>query len=220
MSKLITCPFHDDRTASMKVYGDFAFCFACHLQVPVSELNLPAKLNHSRPEPTNILERLDYIKSLPVKSIRGLELPADGEGYYILWPGNKFYKKRLYQGKIRYLAPTGHKPPLYICPGDSEHLLVVEGELNAASIYPLVWDTFKVVSPGTAGDFMRHIAYYLKYKRITIIADYDPAGICHGLQLKETLLRHGKRVEIILTDQDLNDKLITGKLEEFVKRNL
>jgi hypothetical protein len=218
----INCIFHDDRTPSMTVYGDFAYCHVCHISVPTKELNIPSGIKHNKREPTNIDEKMAYIKRLPTKLIRGLHMPYDSEGFYVVWPDKKFYKKRLTEGKSRYVAPTGHKPPLYVCNGSSEHLLIVEGELNAASIYPSLWDEFKIVSPGSAGEMQRHIAKYLLYKRITIFADYDAAGIVHSLQLKETLLRHGKAVNLVLLDRDFNDRLVKDgeeSLTEFVRRN-
>ena len=135
----INCILHDDAHASMRVYGDFAYCFVCCVSIPVSELNLPARVDTKR-EITNIKEELEYIEALPTETIRGLQMHCDHAGYYIIWPNKPFYKKRMYSGKNRYIGPSGHKVPLYICHGDSRHLVVVEGELNAASIDKLVWD--------------------------------------------------------------------------------
>lgn len=198
--------FHDDSTASMKVYGDFAYCFGCRVSVPVSELNLPSKVVSK--EVTNIKEKFDYINSLPIKKIRGVEVPYDSEGFYIRWPRNKFYKKRLFSGKSKYIGPSGHKVPLFIVPGYYKHLLIIEGELNAISLSLVIWDEYTIVSPGSAGELMKHIDYYRNYDKITIFSDYDAPGVVFGLQLKETLLRHGKKANLRLLKKDFNDILV------------
>jgi len=216
----IRCPFHDDTRASMKVYGDVAWCFVCHMSVPVTELNLPARIISSK-EITDIKKEWEYIKSLPKKLIRGLEMPYDNRGFYVLWPNKMFYKKRLNEGKTRYIAPSGHKPPLYVCPGENSHLLVVEGELNAASIHRVKWDEYKIVSPGSAGEFLRHLEYYLQYPRITLVLDKDAAGIVHGLQIKEILLKHKKDTRLVLVSKDFSSILETqgeDSLREYFER--
>lgn len=219
--KLITCPYHNDKTASMKIYGTVAFCFACHLSVATSVLNLPGEIKYTKPEPTDIKEKMEYIKSLKIGFIRGLQLPYDDEGYYIVYPTNNYYKKRLDTGKSRYVAPTGHKTPLYVTPGDSPLLAVIEGELNAASAYHVEWDKYKVCSPGSAGEFLKHIDYYRKFKRITLFLDYDAPGIVHGYQTKEVLLKHGCHVNLVLLKKDFNEMLQEGEqvLKQFLEEN-
>lgn len=191
----------------MTIYGPVAYCHVCNVSVPTSELELPNNFIYTKPEETNIKDKMDYIASLPTKIIRGLQLPYDDQGYYIIWPSHNFYKKRLYSGKSRYIGPSGHKVPLFICPGTENHLVVVEGEINAASLYSVIWEGYKISSPGSAGELLRHINYYLGYKKVTLYVDNDAAGIAHGYQVKEVLLKHKKHVNLVLLDKDFNDIL-------------
>jgi Toprim domain len=222
---MVNCPFHMDSVPSMKIYGNFAWCFVCHMQIPTSELNLPENQRHqTKHEPTNIAERVKYIKSLPKEKIRGLELHTDLEGFYILWPKENYYKKRLYNGKSRYIGPAGVRAPLLIMPEFTNHLVVVEGELNALSLYDSDIGDYTVCSPGSAGEFMRHMATYKSYKRVTLILDNDAAGLLHGLQTKEVLLKAGIWASIVLMKKDFNqilqddgEEAVRQKLQEAIK---
>lgn len=214
---MINCPYHDDHTPSMKIYGEVAYCFVCSISVPVTELKLNEKHKYVIPEPTNVPERIKYIKSLPTKMIRGLQLPYDDSGFYVMWPQENYYKKRNNEGKTRYIGPSGVKAPLLVCPGTFSHLVIVEGEMNALSLYSIVWDGYKIVSPGSASELMRHIKYYLVYSKITVIVDNDAAGVVFGYQLKEILLKNNKSVTLCLMNKDFNQHLQDGG-EEAVKQ--
>lgn len=218
MSKKILCPAHEDHEPSMHVYGDMGFCFVCKASIPIAELNIPEN-KIPKPEPTNVAERIKYIQSLPTKIIRGLQLPYDNSGYYIVWPNQNYYKRRNFEGKVRYIAPSGVKPPLFVCPGTSTHLIICEGEINALTLYNCISMNeyeYKVISPGPASDFLRHIKYYLSYSKITIIADYDAAGIVFGYQLKDLLLKNKKRCTLALMRDDFN-RILQDKGEQAVR---
>lgn len=207
MSKKVVCPAHDDHEPSMHLYGDTGFCFVCKASIPVSELNVPENKHIPKPEPTNVPDRIKYIKNLPTKLIRGLQLPYDNSGYYIVWPQNNYYKRRNFEGKVRYIGPSGVRAPLYVLPGTAQHLIICEGEINALTLYDCInmdEREFKVVSPGSASEMMRHIKYYLGYSRITIIADYDAPGICFGYQLKDLLLKSKKQTMLVLMKEDFS----------------
>lgn len=208
MANSILCPFHNDTRPSMVVYGEWCHCFVCGAHVPSKEINLPrSMINTPKPEPTNIVKRMEYIQALPKKRIRGFDLHEDRNGYYITWPDKSFYKRRNYFGKSRYTAPSGVKPPLFVYPGDSTSLILVEGELNAMSLYYSLEGGHKVASVGPASDFMRHIRYLLQFNSITIIADKDAPGIVFGCALKDRLLSSRIRVKLILCTKDLNQIL-------------
>lgn len=225
MSSMVNCPFHNDSVASMKVYGPVAYCFVCCLSVPTDELNLPEnKINKTKHETTNISERVKYIRSLPLKPIRGLEFHADEGGFYILWPKENYYKKRLYSGKFRYIGPAGARAPLLLMPEFTDHLVVIEGELNALSLHHSDIGDYTICSPGSAGEFMRHVATYRSYKRVTLILDHDAAGLLHGCQTKEVLLKAGVYVNLVLIKKDFNQVLqdegpekVREKFEEAIK---
>jgi len=208
MSKLILCKFHDDHTPSMRIYGNWAHCYTCGAHVPSSEV-----VNGDYILPTQSVVKTDVgaaiarIKTLPTKLIRGLELPYDNTGYYILWPLDQYYKRRTTSGLSRYIAPAGINPPLFQYESKSKHLLIVEGELNAISLYNVVFGDYKVCSPGPATNFMKYIKHYLNYEKITIFADKDAPGVVFGDQLKQHLLKLHKRVTLVLLDKDFNQVL-------------
>lgn len=213
----INCIFHDDRTASMKIYGPVAYCFVCCIQVPTSSLNMRGLVKETpRQEPTNIPERIKYIKNLPKKHIRGFDLHSDDSGFYIIWPGENYYKKRTNGSVSRYIGPAGVRAPLLAFPGLKDHLIVVEGELNAMSLYNAVYGDYTVVSPGSASEFMRHIPLYKGYKKVTLVLDYDAAGIVHGSQTKEVLLKSEIDVRLVLMEIDFND-IFTKQGEDKVR---
>src|ERR1700744_4724380 len=127
--------FHEDTTPSMHIYHNegrtVGFCFVCGAQARLQDL----EDKYVKPvEQTNIAERMDYILDLPVKKIRGLYLPYDHYGFYVCWPNHKFYKRRNWEGKARYIGPSGHRPPLLVANTSlANELTVVEGELNVLS---------------------------------------------------------------------------------------
>lgn len=205
----VLCKFHNDTIPSMHIYGLWAYCYVCKTQCPTEELDLPeyAKLIPKK-DPTNVIVMLKHIKTLPTQIIRGFKLHYDERGFYIIWPEGNYYKRRNFEGRVRYTAPSGIKPPLFVYGGTSKHLVVIEGELNAMSAYRASWSDYKIVSPGPASDFMRHIRFYNYYQKITLILDHDAAGVVFGCQLKETLLKSGKHCNLVTVKQDFNDTLV------------
>jgi hypothetical protein len=203
----IKCPYHEEDTASMAVYPDGgAYCFGCSSYTTASDLGIK-----SLPPPTiveNLLDSKEYIDSLPTLTIRGLELPADELGYYIVWPDGSYYKKRLWdESKGRYRCPTGHQKPALWCRDEgSDTLYIIEGELNAIS-FCLAVDKGSVVSPGGATDFTKHISDYTRFKNIVIVADKDTAGTIAAIETKASLLKHTSNVRVILVERDFNDLL-------------
>jgi hypothetical protein len=190
------------------------YCFVCKAYACLNDLDIPNPI----PVPqTNLEEKNKYIQGLSTRMIRGLQLPFDHLGYYIQYPGTKFYKRRNWIGEPRYTAPSGHRPPLLIMPGTSSHLVVVEGEMNALSLYDALPDEVKIVSPGPASDFMRHIKAYDHYYHVTLILDNDASGIVHGWQTKETLLSNGVRAKLVLVNRDFNDMLDKDGKEALLK---
>ena len=220
----VLCPIHDDHDPSMTVYGKWAYCHVCKASIPSAELNIPENKTIPRPEPTNVPERIKYIKSLPTDLIRGLQLPYDNSGYYIVWPMDNYYKRRNYEGKTRYIGPSGVRAPLFVCPGTASHLIIVEGEINALSLFESIYGEYKIVSPGSASEMLRHIKSYLIYSKITIIADNDAAGVCHSCQLRDLLHKHKKHATITVMNEDFNTILqrdgydgVMKKFQEAIK---
>ncbi len=192
----------------MEVYSDGAFCFVCNYST-----NSIKDLKYESKPKENIEEVISYVKSLPTKLIRGLLLPYDDQGFYILWPDLSFYKKRLFEGKSRYLGPRGHRAPLLKLGKPSDRVLVVEGELNtmsAALVYPGT-----ILSPGAASNFMNYSNEYLTFKGdFTIVVDKDIPGVVAGLKLKEFLIKNKRRVSLVTKETDYNQELQDSGLEQ------
>lgn len=192
----------------MEVYHDYAHCFVCGAHCKVEELEgdiVPRKAKKK----SNIAEWVHYTEGLMTKWIRGIHLPYDSKGYYIVWPDKSYYKRRNWTGEPRYTAPTGHKQPLLTYQSSHKKLVVIEGELNCMSVspYTLGKQDFTLCSPGPASDFMRHIKTFLQYREIVLIMDHDPAGIAFGVQVKDLLLKSGRHAKLVTRTEDYNDVL-------------
>lgn len=215
MSKIL-CPYHHDTTPSMHVYEEYSYCFVCSARVKNSKVGIVPSQMHV-PGQFSIEDKLLEIHALPVNLYRGLLLPADEKGVYITWPNDTYYKKRYYKGEPRYTCPKGKPQPLLIYKGNS-HLVLIEGELNALSACVATQCKETIASAGSANDMKRHIKEYLKYKTITIIVDHDAPGIAFGLEMKDNLLKHGKRATLVTVEMDYNDVLTQLGAAELVKR--
>lgn len=208
MSKII-CPYHQDTEPSLHIYGEYAYCFVCKANVKTSELNLPpsAREIRAKKNPVNIKDRIAYIRELPKKQIRGLELPYDDSGFYIIWPDETYYVKRMYFGKNRYVSPSGVQRPLFKfykrVTVTNEILVIVEGELNAMSLRASISDDVDIVSPGSANNFVKYLREYEQYKRILIIFDLDAPGVVFGVDLKSRLLT-GRKISVHPMERDMN----------------
>jgi hypothetical protein len=228
----IICPYHDDKTPSMHCYEETAYCFVCSKTIPIEEV-LDAeeirKLKALPKEKEDVKETIEWIKTLPTRVIRGLELPYVRSDYFILWPDESYYKRRLGEGKSRYVGPRGHSPSLFRCRPEPAHIrdrtsvIVVEGELNAMSLDLArrssgsnddVW----IVSPGSASSLQAHVDYYLTFKNIVVIVDKDQAGVENGLKLKEQFKKRKRYMKLIALDVDFNQTLQDGGVEGILKQ--
>lgn len=206
----VNCPFHDDHEPSCHIYNDgHYFCFVCRAYGPTEKLGPLEVIDtmETIAKPTDVSANLEYIDTLPVKEIRGLNLPYNDDGYFIVWPDRSYYKMRLWEGKGRYRNPKGVKKPILVFPEGSQNLVVIEGELNAMSLVQSVKTEETVCSPGPVVDFVRYIKFYLNYDHILIIADKDAAGAVYGKELRDLIASHGKRVQLYVTEKDFNQIL-------------
>ena len=210
----VLCPFHEESTPSCDVRATYYKCYGCGKEGPIKDLEAAEvavpKRNIMRFKPKEDLEAsIKRIYSLPTKLIRGFLLPYDSTGYYIPYFDQQYYTKRLWnppKPADKYRGPAGHRKPLLLLGNnDSKMLTVIEGQLNAMSWYVCTGTT--AASPGSATDLNREdfVKYYLQYESICIIVDKDPAGALAGINLRDTLLKHGKRVALIALPRDLND---------------
>lgn len=161
-------------------------------------------------EPEDVEKELVRIQSLPKKTYRSLELPQDDKGAYIVYPNAKYFKRRNFQGQVRYTGPKGIKSPIFLYPGSFEHLVIIEGELNCISVFEVIKNTklnYTLCSPGAASQFPKFIDLYKQFKRVTLILDKDASGVAFGKETQDKLFKLGKRADLILVDTDYNDVL-------------
>jgi hypothetical protein len=219
-------PEHKEATPSMVIYDEYAHCFGCGYRVPIDSLGKLGVSRAPRVEPSDLKGELERIKALPTARVRGLELPVDGDSYYILWPSNDYYKRRKFipgEGS-KYLCPRGHAKPLFI-PYEikgANTLAVVEGEINALSLATLK-PNYSICSPGGVGDFSEKMFYkyntfFLRHKRFALILDKDSPGLEAAIKFKKLLLKHTHDVQVHLVSPDLNDLLMQGKLQDEAKK--
>lgn len=211
----------------MEIYETWSHCFSCGFRVLTKEIEGYEENQELKKEPEDVQEKIRYISQLPRAAFRGLSLPTDNYGFYVVWPNCSFYKCRLHSGTLRYVGPRGHKAPLFVLESSTNILVVVEGELNALSLKETGKNYGTIASPGSATELIRHLNTYLtlssKSSTVFIVVDKDIPGVKNGLKLKEELLKRGKRVKLIAVEQDLNEILqekgIKG-VEEWAKQNL
>lgn len=202
----ILCPAHKDSTPSLEVYSEYSFCFVCGYRVKNTELGVVNE-EYSRKEPEKIEDSIQRIQNLPIKQLRGLEFPYDSSGFYILWPNKDFYKKRYFSGNQRYSGPKGTRPPLFLYQGSRNHIVAIEGEINAITAKKVCEENITICSPGAATNFTRFVSYLATYKKITLVLDYDAPGVVYGTETKEQLLKLNKHVRINFVTTDYNDLL-------------
>lgn len=224
----VLCPRHEERTPSCVVYEDHAFCYGGCGLIPLSELGRAGvpPVSSARP-PSDIKSELARIRSLPTARVRGVVLPVDADSYYLLWPGDTYYKRRKFLpgDGPKYVCPRGHKKPLYVPhePKGADTLFVVEGELNALSLVEIGVDV-AVCSPGGVGDFRESLLkdeweFFGRYDKFHLVLDKDKPGLDAAKRFKQLLLSRGKwNVAIHLMERDCNELLQAGTLREEVER--
>ncbi len=204
----IICKFHDDQNASMEVYDNetetVGFCYVCSARVV-----LDGKPSGRRRKPTDLPSELNRINNLPHEVIRGFNMPLDDLGFYLLWPSRDFYKRRNFHDNPRYTAPRGIKAPLYKFQGTTKTCIIVEGELNARSLYESLNTKDTVMSPGSVANLSSCLKVAQLYDNIVLVVDHDPAGIVYGTTLKNKLLSLGKRCILITCPVDYNELYCT-----------
>jgi hypothetical protein len=228
----IFCIKHEESTPSLVVYETHAYCYGGCGRIELSELG--GKVAEMAPKERyveNLKEKMEYIRSLPKKKIRGFDLPFDNLGYYLVWPDSDYYKLRVWNpdAKDKYRGPAGHaKPVFWARRGTSGTLVLVEGEANSLSMAEAFpeWD---VMSPGSASDFKtpkfsKSLLTFVRYYRTVIIqTDRDGPGTEAAIHTKGLLLNKVPHIPIVLMERDANE-IYCGegkeKLREEVLRHL
>lgn len=219
-------PNHEDRFPSMEVYPDgHGFCFACHYYV--ADAGKPSvQGNDTYVE--NVSESVKHIKTLPLRAARGLSFHHDPDGFYILWPGDEYYKYRREGAEEsgRYLSPVGVKKPLFWANRLSRGtLFIVEGEINALSLAKC-FPEYSVCSPGPVSDFVSkraisdYLPQYLKYEKILVIGDHDDPGVKASTLLMLELQGRGKDASVVWMRTDANDLLQQENGESLVRQEV
>lgn len=204
----ILCPNHKDTNPSMHLYEERGYCFVCGYTCPVEEVASPTQMGQIKKEKTDVDEMLQYISELPVREHRGLQFPTNSTGFYVVYPNAKFYKKRLFEGRSRYIGPRGHKVPLYVHEGKSDDVVIVEGEINARTLFEARVTIATIASPGSSTEMLTHLDKLLTHCGIfAIVVDRDVPGVAWGLKLKSELLKRGRRVILAALEKDYNQIL-------------
>lgn len=190
----ILCKFHEERTPSCVLYDTVYHCYSCGAHGPLKDLGIADEDLPLLPRYVeDIVESIKRIMGLPKQSYRGLDLPYDNRGHYVLWPQFDYYKLRqlgAIHNSDKYRCPSGvRKPVFYISTTERDVCCVVEGELNALSAANLGMG-IGLVSPGGAGDFygatLKEFAPTLaSYKRVVVVVDNDSAGALAYLKFCE-----------------------------------
>lgn len=216
----VLCPRHKEKTPSVEIYEENAFCFGCYQIIPLAELGVERSPKEHYVE--NIQAKIEYICTLPKTSIRGLLLPTDSAGYYIVWPDHSYFKLRVLEpadGQSKYKNPAGHRQPvLWVRKQGFRKLYIVEGELNAISLSYAIKDA-DICSPGSAGNFAKkdtvtNLTEYCKYANIVIVVDRDAAGTQAVIRLKGALIDRVPFVSHHLMEEDCNAILCKSGPEE------
>lgn len=207
----IPCLWHEDKTPSLHIYDNGYYCFSCLKSGPLSDLGLQnARIEKKYKE--DIESKIKWIKSLPIKAIRGLDMHTSDSAYFIMWPDNTYYIQRFFNHDTgpKYRTPSGHdRKPLIANLKSFNLAIVVEGEINALSIAKACPE-FTVISPGSAGEFYskkinKYLNYYTPYDRLIVIVDNDAAGAKACIEFSSIL--QNKPITNILWSMDANDVL-------------
>ena len=224
MPSKIVCPFHQvegkpEKTPSLALYSDHYYCFSCRAHGPLENLPGGVKVKATPKKKENIRLSLRRISTLPTKKIRGHILPYDENYYYLVFPGEQYYKKRAFNtaGKAaKYICPPGQRQPLYWArrTTGNDTLYIVEGELNALS-FSLVEKDSDIVSPGAASELAskRHFSNYKRYRKIRLVVDNDRAGRQAAVELFRELAGNVDEFTWNLVSEDFNRTLQRDGLE-------
>lgn len=229
MRRRIRCPFHQENTPSLVQKRTNWYCYgACNRAYSNSEVESKTgehyEYEEGLDEREDIGETFKYIHSLPSKEIRGLSLPADERGYFICWPGDAYYKYRLFKPTgSKYIGPKGRGfPPLFWArKKGSRTLWITEGEINCMSVAQ-AFPEHDHCSPGSASNFnadnlAKHLTEFQGYDNVRVILDKDAAGTKGLIGAKAFFLYKIPFISFLQLDPDANEILVThgkGKLRE------
>ncbi len=201
------CPAHDDRKPSLSIReaGDGRTLIHCHAGCAPEQILKAMGLEMADLFPekgkATIAARYVYLDDQNQKVLRVTRLEPKGffqEGYR-----NGAWDKAAPKDKLLYRLPEivqKRQKPVY----------VVEGERDADRLAGL--SLLATTNPGGAGKWLREYSKTLKGRSVRIIPDADGPGRKHAVQVAESLLEHGCRVQVVeLPDvKDVSDWLDAG----------
>ncbi len=120
MRRRMRCLWHNEKTASLVQQKNGWYCFGiCRKLYSNAEVEAKTGGVYEYDDSEDFKEDLEqaysYIDSLPRLRIRGFDLPADNNGYFIVWPNKAYYKYRRFSPGAgpKYIGAKGHRVPLF-----------------------------------------------------------------------------------------------------------
>ena len=209
------CPAHDDRKPSLSIREaeDGRTLIHCHAGCAPEQIleSMGLEMADLFPEKrkATIVDQYVYCDAKNRKVLRVTRLEPKAffqEGYR-----NGAWDKAAPKGKLLYRLPEIVKNP-------PKPVYVVEGERDADGLAKR--GLLATTNPGGAGKWSREYAETLKGRSVRIIPDADSPGRKHAVQVAESLLEHGCRVQVVeLPDvKDVSDWLDAGHTQHELMR--
>ncbi len=201
------CPAHDDRkpSLSIKEAGNGRTLIHCHAGCAPEQILKAMGLEMADLFPekgkATIAARYVYLDDQNQKVLRVTRL--EPKGFYQEGYRNGAWDRAAPKGKLLYRLPEIVKNP-------QKPVYVVEGERDADGLAEL--GLLATTNPGGAGKWHKEYTEILKGRSVRIIPDADDPGQKHAVQVAESLLEHGCRVQVVeLPDvKDVSDWLDAG----------
>ena len=209
------CPAHDDRKPSLSIKdaGNGRTLIHCHAGCAPKQILKAMGLEMADLFPekrkATIAARYVYLDDQNQEVLRVTRL--EPKGFYQEGYRNGAWDKAAPKGKLLYRLPEimkNSKKPVY----------VVEGERDADRLAGL--SLLATTNPGGAGKWRREYSKTLTGRSVRIIPDADSPGQKHAVQVVESLLEHGCRVQVVeLPDvKDVSDWLDAGHTQRELVR--
>jgi twinkle protein len=218
-------------------YSDgHAHCFGCgHWEPPTDTENYTYKEENNN---MTAVQTKGFIGAIPERNISkkitnkyGVRISHGEDGrvnkHYYPYYSNKTsdlvgYKERVVEDKSFIFSGTNRGAGLFgqnIARGNSTHLTITEGELDALSISEMFdgkWDvvSLKNGASGAARDIKENLEFIESYDNVVLCFDNDEAGQ-EALKAVRDIISPNKLKICKLPMKDANDMLVNGRLKDF-----
>jgi twinkle protein len=218
-------------------YSDgHAHCFGCgHWEPPTDTENYTYKEENNN---MTAVQTKGFIGAIPERNISkkitnkyGVRISHGEDGrvnkHYYPYYSNKTsdlvgYKERVVEDKSFIFSGTNRGAGLFgqnIARGNSAHLTITEGELDALSISEMFdgkWDvvSLKNGASGAARDIKENLEFIESYDNVVLCFDNDEAGQ-EALKAVRDIISPNKLKICKLPMKDANDMLVNGRLKDF-----